>query len=425
MSAVIAFAPAEAVSDPLSAGEVAAASARWWEAFWTDGGCIELSGSRDPRAPELERRIVLSRYLTAIQCAGSCPPQETGLTCNSWYGKFHLEMHYWHAAHFAPWGRSVLLERSLGWYGSIIESARQKARGQGYNGARWPKMTGPDGADSPSHIGPLLVWQQPHPIMLAELVYRAHPAVATARRYAEVVFATAEFMASFARRDAEAQRFILGPPLIPAQENHAPETTLNPTYELEYWDFGLRTASTWRRRLGLPEEQSWSSIAEGLAGLPVAGGVYLAHEHCPDTFGAFADDHPSMLAALGALPGRKADPAVMSRTLDLVLRSWRFPTAWGWDFPMIAMTAARLGRPRDAVDALMMETPKNTWLPNGHNPQVPRKDLPVYLPSNGGLLLAIALMAAGWDGVPPGTRAPGFPADGSWSVQAEGIDPLP
>jgi hypothetical protein len=47
---------------------------------------VDLSGSRDPRAMELERRIVLSQYQTAIQCAGSLPPQETGLTCNSWFG---------------------------------------------------------------------------------------------------------------------------------------------------------------------------------------------------------------------------------------------------------------------------------------------------------------------------------------------------
>ena len=79
---------------------------------------------REPR--ELERRIVLSQYLTAIQCAGSMPPQETGLTCNSWYGKFHLEMHYWHAAHFAAWGRPALLERSLAWYNAILPSAARE-----------------------------------------------------------------------------------------------------------------------------------------------------------------------------------------------------------------------------------------------------------------------------------------------------------
>ena len=39
------------------------------------------------------------------------PPQETGLTCNSWYGKFHLEMHWWHSVHFALWNRAPLLAK--------------------------------------------------------------------------------------------------------------------------------------------------------------------------------------------------------------------------------------------------------------------------------------------------------------------------
>ncbi|HEU4387429.1 MAG TPA: glycoside hydrolase family 65, partial [Blastocatellia bacterium] len=81
-----------------SAAATFAESAAHWRRFWSLGGAIELAGSRDSRAAELERRIVLSQYLTAIQCAGSNPPQETGLTVNSWYGKFHLEMHWWHAA---------------------------------------------------------------------------------------------------------------------------------------------------------------------------------------------------------------------------------------------------------------------------------------------------------------------------------------
>ncbi|MFD0662492.1 hypothetical protein [Thermocatellispora tengchongensis] len=155
--------------------ETLAASRDHWAAFWSGGGAVDLSGSADPRAPELERRIVLSQYLTAIHCAGSYPPQETGLMVNSWRGRFHLEMHWWHGAHFPLWGRPELLERSLGWYSSILPRARETARRQGCAGARWPKQVGPDGRESPSPIGPFLVWQQPHPIYLAELVRRCSP----------------------------------------------------------------------------------------------------------------------------------------------------------------------------------------------------------------------------------------------------------
>ena len=117
-----------------------------WQNFWNSGAAIDLSAADDPRAHELERRIVLSQYLTAIQCSGSLPPQETGLTCNSWYGKFHLEMHYWHAAHFAAWGRPALLERSLDWYNRILPSAREKAKQQGYAGRA---LAQDDGAGRP------------------------------------------------------------------------------------------------------------------------------------------------------------------------------------------------------------------------------------------------------------------------------------
>jgi hypothetical protein len=37
-------------------------------------------------------------------------------------------------------------------------------------------------------------------------------------------------------------------------------------------------------------------------------------------------------------------------------------------------------------------------LKNGHNYQ--NRELPLYLPENGGLLTAIALMAAGWENGP-------------------------
>ena len=372
-----------------------AACAEHWARFWSNGAAVEF-----PENKELERRAVLSQYLTAIHCAGSMPPQETGLTMNSWYGKFHLEMHWWHAAHFAMWGRPKLLERSLGWYARILASAKEKARRQGYEGARWPKMTGPDGEDSPSNVGPFLIWQQPHPISYADLMYTASPDKKTLEQYRDVVFETANFMASFAHWDGN--RYVLGPPVIPAQENHPPRETWNPTYELEYWAHALGIAQRWRQRLGLQPEPRWEHVRTNLAALPVKDGVYLAHENCPQTFTERNRDHPSMLAALGMLPGAGVDREVMRRTLDKVIREWKWADTWGWDYPMVAMTAAELGDPKLAFDALLMKTPKNEYTPSGHNYQ--RPSLPCYLPGNGGLLAAIAKMGA--KGQIGGWRAP-------------------
>ena len=126
-----------------------------------------------------------------------------------------------------------------------------------------------------------------------------------------------------------------------------------------------------------------------------------------------------MLAALGVLRGEMVDRETMRRTLKKVMAEWDWPETWGWDYPMTAMTAARLNEPSIAIDALLLDTPKNKYLPNGHNYQ--RPNLPLYLPGNGGLLYAIALMANGWKGAPKG-NAPGFPQDGSWTVRAGGFN---
>jgi hypothetical protein len=397
-----------------------AASAAHWRRFWTNGGAVELAGSRDPRAFELERRVVLSQYLTAIQCAGSQPPQETGLTVNSWYGKFHLEMHWWHATHFALWKRLPLFEKSLSWYESILPQARSIAQSQGYAGARWPKMVGPEGRDSPSPIGPLLIWQQPHPIFYAELCYRTHANRQTLERYRRIVFESAAFMASYAFWEEKGSRYVLGPPVIPAQENHPARETWNPTFELAYWRYGLNTAQRWRERLGLQRDLLWDHIISKLAVLPVQNGVYLAHENCPQTYTERNSDHPSMLAAYGLLSGEGVDRETMRRTLHKTMTEWHWDQTWGWDYPMTAMTAARLGEGNVAVDALLMTTAKNRYLPNGHNWQ--RPNLPCYLPGNGGLLYAVAMMSAGWCGAPK-THAPGFPSDGKWNVRWENLHP--
>ena len=393
-----------------------------WEEHWSHGGFVQIENGGD-RGHELMRRIILSQYLTAVNCAGTLPPQETGLTMNSWFGKFHMEMHYWHAAHFASWERSELLERSLWYYQSILPKARELAESQGYKGARWPKMTDRSGVDSPSVIGPLLIWQQPHPLYYAELVYRAHPSREVLQCYREIVMQTAEFMADYARWDEDRQCYMLGPGMIPSQENHNAHIVMNPPYELEYWAYGLNTANLWLQRLGEPENEDWKYIAAHMAPAPVKDDLYLAHENCPDTYTElFNRDHPSMVAAYGMLPGHKIDPTIMKNTLMKVIHGgWRMTEIWGWDFPMLAMCATRLGLPETAIDCLLYDSSKNVYLNNGHNRQADRPDIPCYLPGNGALLLAVGLMCAGWDG---GTdKTPGFPKE--WKVEWEDILPLP
>ncbi|WP_050369172.1 hypothetical protein [Streptomyces acidiscabies] len=417
---VVGFSPQDGGElDQVTFDHVADAAVTWWRGFWTSGAAVDFDGSTDPRAAELERRVVLSQYLTTVNCAGSLPPQETGLVTNSWQGKFHLEMHWWHAAHFATWGRPELLERSMDWYLSALESARETARGQGYAGARWPKHVGPDGRESPSDIGSLLVWQQPHPLYLLELLYRSRAGGERddlLTRFAELVDQSAEFMVSFA--EERSGTYHLAAPLVPAQEFYDARATEDPTFELAYWWWGLEIAQSWRERLGLARNGEWQRVQDNLA----------APREDPDlgTYSAIAtepflrrDDHPALLCALGVVPQTPLiAPATMEATLLDVSGDWKWESAWGWDFPVMAMTAARVGRPDLAVDALLMDTGKNHYLPTGHCPQMGSL-LPIYLPANGGLLAAVSLMVAGWDAAD--TECPGFPRDGRWQIRQEGF----
>jgi hypothetical protein len=124
---------------PDSVAAVEAASRAHWQHYWTTGGAIDLSGNADPRAAELERRIVLSQYVMAVHDAGSWPPQETGLAVNSWFGKFHMEMYWWHAAHWALWGHPEILEKSLSHLTQLMPPGEAMARREGARASSGPR----------------------------------------------------------------------------------------------------------------------------------------------------------------------------------------------------------------------------------------------------------------------------------------------
>lgn len=392
--------------------EIATSSRSRWRQFWESGAAIALSAPADDRALELERRVVLSQYLTKVNSSGALPPQETGLVTNSWHGKFHLEMHFWHAAHFAGWGRSELLERSFPWYLSILDVARQTAQRQGYPGARWPKQVGPDGRESPSEIGSLLIWQQPHILYMLELAWGAATAPHRSQlldQFTELVEETATFMGAFVEeRDGS---FHLGPPVMPAQEFYDSRTTEDPTFELVYWWWGLEIAQRWRERNCVARREDWADVQSRLAKPCVRDGRYQAIATPPYLR---RDDHPSLLAALGVVPPTPLiDPEIMSATLQDIAQDWDWDSAFGWDYPVMAMTAGRLGEADLAIDFLTREAVKNRFTAVGHSPQLGSL-LPIYLPSNGALLAAVSFLAtAGPDADPL------FPA--TWSVHAEGF----
>ena len=202
----------------------------------------------------------------------------------------------------------------------------------------------------------LLAWQQPHPMFFAELEYRVRPNRATLQKWRTVLAETAEFMASYAVRNPETGRYDLGPSIAIVSENTDDKVTTNPAFELSYWRFGLRIAQTWLERLGLPRDPAWDHVLTNLAPLPVADGVYVTYQGIPDMWTRYNFEHPALTGVFGWLPGDGVDPVVARATFDRVLATWRMNSVWGWDYPMMAMAAARLGLPDKAVDLLLAPT---------------------------------------------------------------------
>ena len=417
-----------------------------WNRWWKSGAIADFSHCTDPRAQELERRVVLSQYLTQINCANSLPPQETGLTYNSWFGRPHLEMTWWHMVDFALWNRPQTVAQVLDWYNKVAyPEAKKIAQRQGFKGIRWMKMTDPWAGEAPSNTGSFLIWQQPHYIYMAEEMYRANPKKETLNKYAQQVEETAEFMADFASYDAKSKKhYLQGATAM--QESMSKDFSYNHPFELAYWQYGLKVANEWRERMGKERNAQWDAIVNGLTTLPEKNGIYTAglpkgktdNLKSFDPFDAVAsgtkpvlatetfdekchNDHPAVLGACGLLPQQTSlyTTEKMQATLNWVMQNWNWQTTWGWDYGMVAMTAARLGQPKTALQALLIDTQKNTYLKNGHNFQTADR-LRLYLPGNGALLTAVAMMCAGWDGCSLGLN-PGFPKDGQWDVRWEGL----
>lgn len=406
--------------------EIRNASALSWKDYWTKGGAVDFSGSKDSRANELERRIILSQYLMKVNYAGSFPPQETGLTHISWYGKHNSEVYWWHAAQFYQWNHTDLLEKSFNWYKQILPVALKEAKREGFEGARWPKMAGIDGRTSPGGINPFIIWNQPNPIYLAELIYRAHPNAETLKKYSDVVFESANFLASYAFYDVKTDRYILGPPLKSVNESTAESTTQNPTFELTQWYYGLKVAQDWRVRMGMTRNAHWDEVLKKLAHPTIKDDKYLEMETDPDMYNRKGGFSSAMLMSLGQLPQTPLiDPKIMSNTFNAIYERNGLKSFVSWSLGKGAMTAARLGEQDKAVDILCNTLPGAVFLKNGHV-QRAKEPLacPAYLPANSAFLAAVALMAAGWDNGPE-TNAPGFPQNGDWHIRVENVNKLP
>ena len=136
-------------------------------------------------------------------------------------------------------------------------------------------------------------------------------------------------MASYAFFDPKRKQYVLGPPLIPAQENHPPRETWNPTFELAYWAYGLKTAQRWRERLGMKRHREWDRVISRLSPLPVRDGVYLAHEIARRPTRSVKPIIRQCSARSDAPGGSGARPETMRRTLHKVMKEWQWDRRGG------------------------------------------------------------------------------------------------
>ncbi|KAF2201710.1 hypothetical protein GQ43DRAFT_455576 [Delitschia confertaspora ATCC 74209] len=290
---------------------------------------------------------------------------KSGLVNNGWYGKFHLEIS------IRPLHR--LLQ-------PFLISSIERAAKQGYKGARFGKMSDPSGRSAPEEINSLLIWQQGHPMYFADI------------KWEDVLTATADFMASYAWWN------------------------VNPTFELAYWRFGLDVASKWKKRQGKKVPEEWTKVYDNIAPFQIENGVHVTYEGIPDMWNtpSYTEDHQGLLGIYGWLP---PDPQRLSlptfqATLEKVYETWNFTYSYGWNFPLLAMAAARTGGADKAVDWLL--TPSfvldEVDMPvNGARVATP------YFPASSGLLLAVGMISGGWDRL----EGPVWPK--KWDVRGKGF----
>ena len=240
----------------------------------------------------------------------------------------------------------------------------------------------------------------------AELEYRAAKTDTQRKdvleRYANVIAASADFMADFARggrtgNAIDGYTYELGPPIMNSAE-HGDQLQLpagcgnestpcegwafNPTYELTYWKYGLHVAKQWAERRGKPANAAWTEIYDQLSVAPTVPSpwnksqpLYNLHAACTNLYAgrtlgcAERSDHPGHLMALGGIPGLQQgiDLATMNATFTATARVWDLQHGYyGTDPHLVAISAARLERREDAVHFAMLDSDENRFSVMGH-----------------------------------------------------------
>ena len=235
-----------------------------------------------------------------MQDAGNWGESENGLMgIDPWEGQFsHMEMLWWHLAHYALWNRWSMLTNALPYQRFVPASPGAGATTLDYKGLKWGSEVGPEGRTAPWIYNQVLLWKEPHPIFFAELDYRLHPTLATLENWTNIVFGTADNMASYPDLETNTGIYSLTYD-VPPSENGLWSNTV---FDLAYWRWGLNQAQVWRQRLGLARNPVWDQVLTNLPPLPVLNGVFVDYAGDTNTYTTQNTSHPDPIGVYGMLP---------------------------------------------------------------------------------------------------------------------------
>lgn len=332
---------------------------------------------------ELVKKMVLSKYLLHVNSTGIYPPQESGLTYNCWNSKFHLEMHLIHSLWNIYNNHVGDLVKSFDYYLSIMPSSLKRASLNGYKGLRFPKMTGPDGEDSPSNIGPLLIWQAPHILFMLQEIYYLYNKENIIKKYEPLISGTIDFMISFLTlKDSKYQML---DPLLEACESIPLDRCQNPSFELEYWRYTLERQPKIDTVLYGHQRYDYLDITSKIITPKEDDGIYLKTYGVIDKYDLYKD-HPTEGFLMSFFKSKIVDKEKMVKTIDYILKNMDLSSYWGWDFPFLGLSLLNCGEIEKSIEVTQLNTINNHYLYNGYNTS-PRDDLKAYLPGNGAFLI--------------------------------------
>lgn len=332
---------------------------------------------------ELVKKMVLSKYLLHVNSTGIYPPQESGLTYNCWNSKFHLEMHLIHSLWNVYNNHVGDLVKSFDYYLSIMPSSLKRASLNGYKGLRFPKMTGPDGEDSPSNIGPLLIWQAPHILFMLQEIYYLYNKENIIKKYEPLISGTIDFMISFLTlKDSKYQML---DPLLEACESIPLDRCQNPSFELEYWRYTLERQPKIDTVLYGHQRYDYLDITSKIITPKEDDGIYLKTYGVIDKYDLYKD-HPTEGFLMSFFKSKIVDKEKMVKTIDYILKNMDLSSYWGWDFPFLGLSLLNCGEIEKSIEVTQLNTINNQYLYNGYNTS-PRDDLKAYLPGNGAFLI--------------------------------------